>query len=117
MKTARAIGYTSINFDLVYGLPLQTSASVKDTINQVMQLQPDRISFYSYAHVPWVKGVGQRRYSEADLPKDEEKRALYDLGKTIFVFKIDTIVHAFMIYACLEKDVTDSLSSLCRFRS
>jgi oxygen-independent coproporphyrinogen-3 oxidase len=84
MKEARAIGYTSINFDLVYGLPLQTAASVKDTINQVMQLQPDRISFYSYAHVPWVKGVGQRRYSEADLPKDEEKRALYDLGKTMF---------------------------------
>jgi len=84
MKEARAIGYTSINFDLVYGLPLQTAASVKDTINQVMQLQPDRISFYSYAHVPWVKGVGQRRYSEADLPKDEDKRALYDLGKTMF---------------------------------
>ncbi|SFD33593.1 oxygen-independent coproporphyrinogen-3 oxidase [Chitinophaga sp. CF118] len=84
MNEARAIGYTSINFDLVYGLPLQTAASVTDTINQVMQLQPDRISFYSYAHVPWVKGVGQRRYSEADLPKDEEKRALYDLGKAMF---------------------------------
>jgi oxygen-independent coproporphyrinogen III oxidase len=84
MKEAREIGYTSINFDLVYGLPLQTMASVEDTINQVMQLKPDRISFYSYAHVPWVKGVGQRRYSAADLPKDEEKRALYDLGKTMF---------------------------------
>lgn len=84
MKEARAIGYTSINFDLVYGLPLQTAASVEETIRQVMLLQPDRISFYSYAHVPWVKGVGQRRYSEADLPKDEEKRALYDLGKVMF---------------------------------
>jgi oxygen-independent coproporphyrinogen-3 oxidase len=84
MQEARTIGYTSINFDLVYGLPLQTAASVTDTINQVMKLHPDRISFYSYAHVPWVKGVGQRRYSEADLPKDEEKRALYDLGKTMF---------------------------------
>jgi len=81
---AREIGYTSINYDLVYGLPLQTIASVGDTINKVMQLRPDRISFYSYAHVPWVKGVGQRRYSEADLPKDEEKRALYELGKTLF---------------------------------
>jgi oxygen-independent coproporphyrinogen-3 oxidase len=84
MKEARAIGYRSVNFDLVYGLPLQTATGVTATINQVMQLQPDRISFYSYAHVPWVKGVGQRRYSEADLPKDEEKRALYDLGKTMF---------------------------------
>jgi oxygen-independent coproporphyrinogen III oxidase len=84
VNEARAIGYTSINFDLVYGLPLQTAAGVTTTINQVMLLKPDRISFYSYAHVPWVKGVGQRRYSEADLPKDEEKRALYDLGKTMF---------------------------------
>ncbi|PWV53935.1 oxygen-independent coproporphyrinogen III oxidase [Chitinophaga sp. S165] len=81
---ARAIGYTSVNYDLVYGLPLQTMTSVEDTIRKVMQLRPDRISFYSYAHVPWVKGVGQRRYSETDLPKDEEKRALYELGKTLF---------------------------------
>ncbi|MBW8686050.1 oxygen-independent coproporphyrinogen III oxidase [Chitinophaga rhizophila] len=81
---AREIGYTSINYDLVYGLPLQTIQSVRDTISKVMQLKPDRISFYSYAHVPWVKGVGQRRYSEEDLPKDEEKRALYELGKTMF---------------------------------
>jgi oxygen-independent coproporphyrinogen III oxidase len=82
--SAREIGYTSINYDLVYGLPLQTITSVKDTIGKVMQLRPDRISFYSYAHVPWVKGVGQRRYAEEDLPKDEEKRALYELGKTMF---------------------------------
>lgn len=82
--TARTIGYTSINYDLVYGLPLQTMESVGDTINKVMQLRPDRISFYSYAHVPWVKGAGQRRYAEADLPKDEEKRALCELGKTLF---------------------------------
>lgn len=81
---ARAIGYASINYDLVYGLPLQTMASVGDTISKVMQLRPDRISFYSYAHVPWVKGVGQRRYSESDLPRDDEKRALYELGKTLF---------------------------------
>jgi oxygen-independent coproporphyrinogen-3 oxidase len=81
---ARAIGYTSINYDLVYGLPLQTITSIGDTISKVMQLRPDRISFYSYAHVPWVKGVGQRRYSESDLPRDEEKRALYELGKALF---------------------------------
>ncbi|WPQ64180.1 oxygen-independent coproporphyrinogen III oxidase [Chitinophaga sancti] len=81
---AREIGFTSINYDLVYGLPLQTMASVQDTINKIINLGPDRISFYSYAHVPWIKGNGQRKYSEADLPKDEEKRALYELGKTMF---------------------------------
>lgn len=83
-STARETGYTSVNYDLVYGLPLQTMESVDDTIRKVIQLRPDRISFYSYAHVPWVKGVGQRRYSEADLPKDGEKRALYELGKRLF---------------------------------
>lgn len=81
---ARAAGFTSIGFDLIYGLPLQTAAGMESTIQQVMQLRPDSISFYSYAHVPWIKGVGQRRFSEADLPADEEKRALYELGRQLF---------------------------------
>lgn len=78
---SKELGYTSINYDLVYGLPFQTSTSVIDTIEKVKLLQPDRIAFYSYAHVPWIKGNGQRKFSEADLPKDEEKRALYELGR------------------------------------
>ena len=45
---------------------------------------PDRISLYSYAHVPWIKGVGQRGFNEKDLPKDEEKRELYEIGKQLF---------------------------------
>lgn len=80
---ARTIGYTSINFDLIYGLPLQTRKSVIDTINKVNLLKPDRIAFYSYAHVPWIK-PGQRKFTEMDLPVDEEKRALYELGKEKF---------------------------------
>lgn len=80
---ARNIGYDSINFDLIYGLPLQTQHSVIDTINKVNLLKPDRIAFYSYAHVPWVK-PGQRKFTEADLPADEEKRALYEIGKAMF---------------------------------
>lgn len=83
VKEARSIGYTSINFDLIYGLPFQTQDSIRDTITQVMQLSPERISFYSYAHVPWVKGNGQRLFSENDLPKDGEKRALYELGRSL----------------------------------
>lgn len=83
VKEAREIGYNSINFDLIYGLPLQTQQSIRNTVSQVMQLLPERISFYSYAHVPWIKGNGQRLFSEKDLPKDEEKRALYELGKTL----------------------------------
>ncbi|MBV7528639.1 oxygen-independent coproporphyrinogen III oxidase [Chitinophaga sp. sic0106] len=85
MQQAREIGFISVNFDLIYGLPLQTVASVTDTIKKVMMLRPDRISFYSYAHVPWIKGVGQRKYDEADLPKEGEKRRLYETGKELFV--------------------------------
>lgn len=80
MEEARAIGYTSINFDLIYGLPLQTRASVARTTELALAMSPDRISFYSYAHVPWIK-PGQRRFTELDLPEGEEKLFLYRLGK------------------------------------
>lgn len=80
MDEAREIGYTSINFDLIYGLPLQTKTTVRDTIEKALTMLPDRISFYSYAHVPWIK-PGQRRFTEQDLPAGQEKLALYILGK------------------------------------
>ncbi|CAM1345670.1 oxygen-independent coproporphyrinogen III oxidase [Tenacibaculum amylolyticum] len=80
---AREIGYTSISHDLIFGLPFQTQESITNTIRKTKELLPDRISFYSYAHVPWVKGVGQRGFKEEDLPKNEEKRVLYELGKQL----------------------------------
>ena len=76
---ARQLGYNSINFDLIYGLPLQKLHSVENTINEVIKLMPDRIAYYSYAHVPWIK-PSQRKFTEADLPADEEKQALYEKG-------------------------------------
>jgi oxygen-independent coproporphyrinogen III oxidase len=79
-ETARNIGFTSINFDLIYGLPFQTLESIKDTIRKTSQLHPDRIALYSYAHVPWIK-PGQRKFTEADLPADSEKRELYEEGR------------------------------------
>ncbi len=82
-ETAREIGYTSVNYDLIYGLPLQTPASVTKTIEEVKKLRPDRIAFYSYAHVPWIK-PGQRKFTELDLPEDEVKRSLYENGKRMF---------------------------------
>jgi oxygen-independent coproporphyrinogen-3 oxidase len=81
-EEARAAGFTSINYDLIYGLPLQTLKSVEQTIEAVRRLRPDRIAFYAYAHVPWIK-PGQRRFTELDLPSGEEKRALYELGRTL----------------------------------
>jgi oxygen-independent coproporphyrinogen III oxidase len=79
-ETARHLGYTSINYDLIYGLPLQTRKSVEDTINKVNLLCPERIALYSYAHIPWIK-PGQRKFTELDLPSGPEKRALYELGR------------------------------------
>ncbi|MBS1645882.1 MAG: oxygen-independent coproporphyrinogen III oxidase [Bacteroidetes bacterium] len=84
MDNARNIGYTSINVDLVYGLPYQTINSVQDTISKIIALKPERIAFYSYAHVPWLK-PGQRKYTEKDLPTDSHKRALYETGKKLFL--------------------------------
>jgi oxygen-independent coproporphyrinogen III oxidase len=77
---AREIGYESVSFDLIYGLPFQNPFTVSDTIDKVLLLRPDRLSFYSYAHVPWLK-PGQRGYEDADLPSGSQKRHLYEIGR------------------------------------
>lgn len=82
-KWAREIGYTSISHDIIYGLPFQTLDSITKTIKLTNTLQPDRISFYSYAHVPWLKGNGQRGFKDEDIPKSDEKRKLYEVGKDL----------------------------------
>ncbi|MCQ6959229.1 oxygen-independent coproporphyrinogen III oxidase [Mucilaginibacter aquariorum] len=79
---ARRIGYTSINYDLIYGLPLQNLEGLINTMNIVSNLNPDRIAFYSYAHVPWIK-PGQRRFTEADLPDPELKVKLHEVGRSL----------------------------------
>lgn len=81
---SRKIGYKSISHDLIFGLPFQTEESIRNTIKKTIELKPDRIAYYSYAHVPWIKGVGQRGFDENDLPKDSVKRHLYELGKQLF---------------------------------
>lgn len=78
---AREIGYQSIGHDLIFGLPFQTIDDILFTINKTNELRPDRLAFYSYAHVPWIKGNGQRGFKDDDLPKDAEKRQLYEIGK------------------------------------
>lgn len=82
-ELAREIGYTSVSHDIVFGLPFQNLDCMVETINKTKSLQPDRISFYSYAHVPWVKGVGQRGFKDEDLPSGSEKRELYEVGKAM----------------------------------
>lgn len=80
-RISREIGFTSIGHDIIYGLPLQTTAHVGETLRKTAAIAPDRIAFYSYAHVPWLKGNGQRGFKEADLPDPEEKREQHQLGK------------------------------------
>lgn len=82
-EAARKIGYTSVSHDLVFGLPFQTWKGMDRTIRRTLELKPDRLAFYSYAHVPWIKGVGQRGFDENDLPSGEEKRELYENGKAL----------------------------------
>ncbi len=81
---ARKHQFNSINIDLVYGLPKQTVQSVELTVEKLKTLQPDRIAFYSYAHVPW-KSKGQRRYTEADLPQASEKWLMYHTGRRLLL--------------------------------
>ncbi|MCS6823631.1 MAG: oxygen-independent coproporphyrinogen III oxidase [Cytophagaceae bacterium] len=80
---SRNIGYTCINYDLIYGLPLQTIEGVKNTIARILSLRPDRLAFYSYAHVPWLKPA-QKIFTDEMLPSKTEKRKLYETGRQLF---------------------------------
>ncbi len=80
MQTALQTGYTSINFDLIYGLPLQKETGLIKTLHIALAMKPDRIAFYSYAHVPWMK-PGQSHFTEEQLPTEQEKMHLYRLGR------------------------------------
>lgn len=123
---ARKIGYDSVNFDLIYGLPKQTLESFAPSIEKTIQLKPDRIALYSFALVPWIKPA-QRLFKDSDLPAGEEKRALYEMayeklikagyieiGMDHFALKTDQLARAmeqktlhrnFMGYADLRTDV------------
>jgi len=80
-EMAREMGYTSVGHDLIFGLPFQKLEHVKHTIKKTQELRPDRIAYYSYAHVPWIKGNGQRGFSEENLPTPNQKRTQYETGK------------------------------------
>lgn len=82
-EQARAVGYTSVSHDIIFGLPFQTEEHVKATIAKTKMLKPDRIAFYSYAHVPWIKGNGQRGFDESNLPSGASKRQQYETGKAL----------------------------------
>jgi oxygen-independent coproporphyrinogen III oxidase len=76
-QAARDNGFQSVNFDLIYGLPLQRASSIELTMDAIGRLRPDRIALYGYAHVPWIRPA-QRRFTEADVPQGSERRELYE---------------------------------------
>lgn len=84
-EMARSAGFTSVGHDVIFGLPFQTTENIVHTINKTIELRPDRIAFYSYAHVPWIKGNGQRGFKDEDLPGAKEKREQYETGKKMLL--------------------------------
>lgn len=82
IQESRKIGYNSINLDLIYGLPHQTIESVTETMQFIISQKPDRIAFYSFAHVPWVK-KHQSRINSEDLPNVDQKLKMFIQSKTL----------------------------------
>ena len=77
VEEARKYGFESINLDLIYGLPHQTKSTFQDTLDKVIEISPDRISVFNYAHLPH-RFKPQRRINEADLPSAVEKLAIFE---------------------------------------
>jgi oxygen-independent coproporphyrinogen-3 oxidase len=101
MESARALGYCSINADLIYGLPKQTAASFAETVRQIGELLPDRIALYAYAHLP-ERFKPQRRIAEADLPGASERVTM--LGDAINGFLARDYVYIGMDHFALADD-------------
>ncbi len=84
MAQARAVGFDSVNVDLIYGLPRQTAESFARTLTQVQQLRPDRIALYAYAHLP-ERFKAQRRIVPAELPGGAAKVAMLSQSLAAFL--------------------------------
>ncbi|MBU2206547.1 MAG: oxygen-independent coproporphyrinogen III oxidase [Gammaproteobacteria bacterium] len=84
VQLSRELGFSSINLDLIYGLPFQQSASFAETVEEIIRLNPDRISLFSYAHIP-ERFASQRKISDASLPAAPLKLELMQLAINRFV--------------------------------
>jgi oxygen-independent coproporphyrinogen-3 oxidase len=76
---AREGGFDSVGIDLIYGLPFQTVASFEETLRLVLELNPDRLALFSYAHVPWIKPA-QRLFRPESMPDAETKFGILKLS-------------------------------------
>lgn len=80
IEDARGMGFTSVGVDFIYGLPLQTLDSLRNSLMILLRMRPERVNFLPYAHVPWIK-PSQRLYTEADLPDTALRHAMFLLGR------------------------------------
>ncbi|RME82071.1 MAG: oxygen-independent coproporphyrinogen III oxidase, partial [Zetaproteobacteria bacterium] len=94
LAAAREAGFVSVNFDLMYGLPKQSVASFRRTIERTIALGPDRIALFNYAHLPQMFPP-QRRINESDLPSPAEKLAILHMS-------IDLLTRAGYIYIGMD---------------
>ena len=76
----RAAGFKSINVDLIFGLPLQTRDTFAQTINDILTLNPERLSIFSYAHVPWLKPAQLIFVTRNQLPSASDKLAMFSVA-------------------------------------
>ena len=90
----RDLGYTSLNLDLIYGLPLQSVTSFSATLDKVIEIAPERIAVYNFAHVPWMKKHQKMIHAE-DLPSPETKLAL-------LMLTIDKLTSAGYVYIGMD---------------
>ncbi len=83
IQSARALGFESVNVDLIYGLPYQTAETFAHTVEQILELTPDRVALFSYAHVPWLKK--QQNSFEGHLPEGLQKFEIFRTGLLKFL--------------------------------
>jgi oxygen-independent coproporphyrinogen III oxidase len=106
LARAREAGFESINIDLIYGLPFQTLETFGRTLDAIVDMRPERLAVYSYAHVPWIRG-NQKRLDPRDLPPAPLKFELFtvaldkllaagyvQIGMDHFAVPSDELVHA-----------------------
>lgn len=91
---ARELGFQSVNLDLIYGLPYQTVGSFADTVNRVIDISPDRIAAFNYAHVPWLKKNQSAMPAEA-IPTPNERLAILQMT-------IETLIEAGYVYIGMD---------------
>lgn len=84
VEMIRARGVTSLNADILFGLPHQTKAKITDSVVKLLTFSPDRVALYGYAHVPWMS-KRQHMIPSAAIPTPQERLALYEAAQAMFL--------------------------------